>query len=274
MSRQVLPTLRFVPTDALVLHEDADPRRVDRLMDRLGADTILRNPPVVAALGDGRYVVLDGANRVSSLCRLGIAHALVQVVDYDEVELSTWHHLITGMDLDRLLAALRGIQGARLTASDLDTAREMLARRRALAFVVLPQDAVCLVENGQSLRDGARILLDISNAYRGAADIHRIRVDSLIAVETMFENVTALLVYPPFTPADILALARDAAKVPTGITRHIIPGRVLRVNMPLARLSEARSLEEKNSWLDAWMLRKMAEKSVRYYAESTYSFDE
>ena len=62
------PDLRIVPVSDLLLHEDVDLERVARLLDRLSADGILRNPPIVASLdGSDRYLLLDGANRVSAI---------------------------------------------------------------------------------------------------------------------------------------------------------------------------------------------------------------
>ncbi len=55
-----LPDLRIVPGAALLLHEECDSERVERLVGRLGAEGILRNPPVVAALDGQGYVVLGG----------------------------------------------------------------------------------------------------------------------------------------------------------------------------------------------------------------------
>lgn len=274
MSAPTLPTLRFVPAESLILHEDADPRRVAKLVERLRVEATLRNPPIAAPLGDDRYVVLDGANRVSALRVLDIAHPIVQVVAYDEVELSTWHHLVTGLDWPTLWDALCAVRGVRLTRVDLLTAREALVRRRCLAFIVSPADEVFILDNGSSFQDSARLLLDISNTYRGGGAIHRIRLDTVRAVGGMVDDITAILVYPRFTHQDILALARADARVPTGITRHIIPGRVLRINLPLVTMSDTRPLADKNAWLEAWVHSKIADRSVRFYAESTYSFDE
>ncbi|MCW5880573.1 MAG: hypothetical protein KIS91_06535 [Anaerolineae bacterium] len=274
MSAPALPALRFVPAASLVLHEDADPRRVEKLVERLRAEAILRNPPIVASMGDARYVVLDGANRVSALRALAVAHPVVQVVDYDQVELSTWNHLVTGLNWTAFFDALRAVPGVRLTPTTLLTARETLVRRRCLAFVVSPSDEVFTLDNGSSFEDSARLLLGISNIYRGDGAIHRIRLDSVRTLSGMYDRITAILVYPRFTHQDILDLARADARVPTGITRHIIPGRVLRLNLPLTGLADPRPLAEKNAWLDALVRDKFANHSVRFYAESTYSFDE
>ena len=103
-----IPDLLIVPADALLLHEDVDIRRVEPLVERLRMDGLLKNPPVVAPVAgrdaDGcenrRYVILDGANRTTALWKLGAPHHLVQVVDYREVELGTWGHLVADIFID------------------------------------------------------------------------------------------------------------------------------------------------------------------------------
>ncbi|MFN8470657.1 MAG: hypothetical protein U0822_00430 [Anaerolineae bacterium] len=274
MSNPEMPILRIVPTSSLVLHEDADPRRVERLTRRMREDGIIKNPPIVTPLSDQRYVVLDGANRVSGLWALGAPHAIVQVVNYDQVELDTWYHLITHVDRDALFDAIRRVPGVRLAATPLDAARRALDERTISAYLVCPGGDAYGIANGHSLADEARILVDISNIYRGAANIQRVRIDDMYALTRMYDEVAALLVYPPFTRADILSLAESKAKVPTGITRHVIPGRALRLNLPLSLLEGPGTVEEKNTWLTQWERERLAAKAVRYYAESTYLFDE
>ncbi len=274
MSNQEMPILRIVPTASLILHEDADPRRVERLTRRLREDGVIKNPPIVTPLPDGRYVVLDGANRVSGLWAIGAPHAIVQVVNYDHVELDTWYHLITHMGRASLFDAIRRVPGVRLTDVSLDDARAALDERAISAYLVCPGGDAYSIANGSSLTDEARILVDISNIYRGVANIHRVRIDDMFALTRMYDEVAALMVYPPFTRADILALAQSQAKVPTGITRHVIPGRALRLNLPLSLLEGPGSLDEKNAWLIQWEREQLAAKAVRYYAESTYLFDE
>jgi len=82
------------------------------------------------------------------------------------------------------------------------------------------------------------------------------------------------VVFPIHTKDDLVALAQVGAVLPAGITRHIIPGRALRVNAPLDLMHEDRPLDEKQAWLDAWLRARRADRGVRYYAEPTFLFDE
>jgi hypothetical protein len=81
-------------------------------------------------------------------------------------------------------------------------------------------------------------------------------------------------VYPPFTPGDIREHALHDAKLPTGITRHILAGRALRLNMELRFLWSDTTLSEKNRWLSEWARHKLQASEIRFYPESTFLFDE
>ena len=71
-----------------------------------------------------------------------------------------------------------------------------------------------------------------------------------------------------------MELAERGKFVPTGITRHIISHRALRVNVPIALLCGDDPLEEKNEWWHEQIKSKLALNQIRLYQESTYLFDE
>lgn len=272
--REDIPTLRVVPLGELVLHEEIDPQRAQGLKERIRADGVLKNPPIVAPLGVGKYVVLDGANRVAGLGALGVRDAVVQVVDYDKVKLDTWNHLVTGIDRQVMLQAITQVPEIDVRLSDLETARRLWASREILAYIVCPNLDVCLVDAPGGLPQSSRALLDLASAYRGRATIYRVQTDDIDELMSYYDNVAAVIIYPPFQPADILELARNSAKLPTGVTRHVIPRRALRINMALDFLAADTPVAKKNAWLQEWIRRKLRDKEVRFYEEPTFLFDE
>ncbi|MFQ5856612.1 MAG: ParB N-terminal domain-containing protein [Anaerolineae bacterium] len=270
-----VPVLRIVLVKNLVLHEETDPRRVEGLMHRIREDGLLKNPPVVAPMSEaGHYVVLDGANRAAALAGLGIRDAVVQVVDYDTVQVDTWNHLVAGVGDEALFEAIRSIPDIDMRGADLETARRLWRERAVLAYVVGRDGDVYIIEAGENLQQSAQLLNRMADVYRGEAMIYRVQTDDTGEMLSYYDDVAATIIYPPFQPADILNLASNSAKLPTGITRHIIPRRALRVNIRLELLAEDRPLTEKNAWLETWLRRKLQNKEVRYYEEATFLFDE
>ena len=79
--------LRIVPLDQILLHEAHHEKRVRRILTAVRDDGFLRNP-ITVTKHEGRYVQLDGATRVIALQEMGIHHIVVQVVSYEDPEIS------------------------------------------------------------------------------------------------------------------------------------------------------------------------------------------
>jgi len=276
-----LPDLRIVPTEALVPHERADESRTGRLSERLKKSGVLKNPPIVTeavATEQGpRHVVLDGANRVSVARHLGWPHLLVQVVRYDSpgVELRTWHHALSGFPYERLERELARIEGLTLRHEKVGAARALIARREAIAYVVSDADEALTLFGDHGLYERNALLNAVVDLYRDRVPFHRATRDTYAEAHARYPDVTALVVFPRFHPEEILEIALNDARLPAGITRHVIAWRALRVNLSLDLLADAgRTVEEKNRWLSAWMEERTLQKNVRFYEESTVLFDE
>ena len=80
------------------------------------------------------------------------------------------------------------------------------------------------------------MLQRLTSVYNGKSVFHRVKSDRMADLLDLFDNVTALIRFPSYVPEEIMRLADDGYKLPTGITRHIIHGRALRVNLPLSVL--------------------------------------
>lgn len=274
--QRATPDLRIVPTGDVIPHEHHDGQRLDPLVERLEADGRLLNPPVVAELGGDKYVVLDGANRVTALAQLAILHCLVQVVPYKRpfIDLHTWHHAITGMDVAALDTQVAAIDGLEANEADLIHAQAQLARRVLVCYYVRADGSVVKLEGSRELHERTAMLNHVVNVYLESGRLHRTNSEDIGELQTLFPGLAALVVFPSYEPAEILELAGDGEKIPPGLTRHVIHGRALRVNYPLEALRAGGSLSEKNDALATWMQDKMAQKRVRFYAESTFLFDE
>lgn len=278
---QTLPDLRFVPVESLVPHEQYDEQRLQSLARRLREQAVLKNPPVVAPLpangGAPRFMVLDGANRSTAARAAGLPHMLVQVVEYPGpgVELSTWYHALGGFGRPELEAALARIPGLSSRAASLMHARAMLARREALAFVAYDRDQALALHGGGDIEERNALLNQVVDRYGTGCRFYRVAADSVEQAREAHPDVTAIVVFPHFEPVEILELATSGARLPAGITRHLIRWRALRLNVPLERLADpGRTLEQKTAWLEGWLRDKVASRQVRFYEEPTVLFDE
>jgi hypothetical protein len=126
----------------------------------------------------------------------------------------------------------------------------------------------------EDLAARATLLNSIAKTYKGLATIYRVQTDRMEDLLPYYGNVAAVIIYPRFTPSDILELTRNAAKLPTGITRHVIPRRALRVNLPLSTLTSDLPIGEKNRVFKEQVADMLKAGRIRHYQESTYLFDE
>lgn len=274
---QALPVLEILPVVAMYPHEDFDPRRVERLGARLVEEGQLKNPPVVTLIPHSeRYVVLDGANRVMAFQYLGIPHIVAQVVSYDDpgVSLETWHHVVCGIDWEMLLGDLQHIDGLQAISCSQDAGRLAVADGSAAAYLMNSHFISKLVFFGDPQAEAMRMLHAIVGAYRGRADIIRASNDIWEIQEPCYPDISMLVVFRRLKPADILDAGMGSLKIPSGLTRHVIQTRALNINIPVSVLATDQPLVQKQEWLACWWQEKLAGNSIRYYAESTFSFNE
>ncbi len=272
-----LPDLRMLPSSNLVTHEDCDPRRVEKLSQRIKQEGVFKHPPIVAEIpGTDRFVVLDGANRTTAVQSLGMPHIVAQLVHYEEPEvvLDTWYHVVAGMPVDDFEGALTQVTGLELELVSLDDARQALAAQRAAAYIVCESGVRIAVNTRGLLCPDVRLLTDIVSAYRGQSDIFRASNDLWEKQKPYYPGITALVIFPRLCPLDVIEAARSGEKVPTGITRHIIAQRALNINIPLWILAVDWSLARKEQWLHDWLMERMSSDAIRYYSESTFTFNE
>jgi ParB-like nuclease family protein len=271
--------LRFVPLDRMLLHEEDDPYRTKRLMLMIQHDGKLRNPPLVAEKDD-YYIVLDGATRTTALREMGFRDVLVQIVDYyaETIQVRAWNHVLAGLPHNRVLATLADVEGITLQQVDADTACRMLETREIIACVVMRNGQwFAALADGEQQPDNNRradLLCRLVAEYRGKTEVHRTVEADLPALINEYPYLTAVIVFPSFTPAELTQLAVNGAKVPMGITRHVVVGRALGLDVPLEMLTEAQSLEAKNAWLNDQILGRLKANKVRLYQEPVFVFDE
>jgi len=275
MQPEPLPSLQLVPLDHCVLHESVDPQRVTRLAQRLATDNLLRNPPIVARYaGSDRLMVLDGATRTTAMNQLGFESLPVQLVNYPDprIELHTWAHLLYNVNTHSLMRALRAINGLHLRPVAPEAAQNCVRERALLCSLISADGDAWALEGGGSLPEEARLLDLVFQCYARRATIQRLPHDEQLTA-TRLPAGTIAAIFPRYTKLDLLELTHAGGILPAGITRHTIPGRVLRLNVPLDAL-RSRPLEAQQAWFSAWVAERIAAGRARLYTEPTWLFDE
>ena len=153
-------------------------------------------------------------------------------------------------------------------------ARALLARREALAFVAYADGGTDTLHGGADIAGRNELLNRVVDTYRDRQRYFRVATDEFDDANERHPGITALVVYPHFEPAEVAELATTGARLPAGITRHVIRWRALRLDVPFERMASSESLAEKSRWLADWLAEKTSARRVRFYEEPTVSFDE
>lgn len=262
------PNLRIVGIEAVLPHEKGDFQRSQPLIALLKQADYFTNPPVVADLAGDKYIIMDGSNRHISMKSLGFKHIMVQIAEYDSdfVELGVWQHIVANWDAQRFLRMLDALDQIEVRDGwDSKAAAQVLLRDGPVYSIRAVVDS--LAQRNATLRR-------VVESYHRNAALYRTPLTDPGLIWSMFPSGVALVMFPPYQPQDIIDAALQAAFLPPGVSRHIIHGRALNLNYPMDRLRAPLPLASKNEQLQDWLRAQYAKRSVRYYAEGTYHFDE
>lgn len=256
----LVPPLHVVPLERILPHEEYDPLSVERLADRIEAEGTQRNPVICVETEDDALVVLDGATRTEALRRLGVRHAVVQVVDGAAVTLETWHHVVRGGRPTTVMDRIATRPGLILTHGD-DTPR------------VNPAAGTPVTVLGEGLSPNT-VLSTLVDGYIGRWRVSRIIDPDPDVVTTRFPDWSAIVEFPRLQVEQVMKAALSRDLLPAGITRFLVPERVLRLDADLTMLRSRSSLETKQQALDALILARSRAGRVRRYEETVVILDD
>ena len=102
----------------------------------------------------------------------------------------------------------------------------------------------------------------------------RVNHEDVESLRSHHSHFGALVSFPDFSKEEVRAVAEVGGRLPSGLTRVLVPRRVLGFNLQLPLLKSHLPLEEKRRWLAEEIQHKVAEHKVRYYQEPTFVFDD
>jgi hypothetical protein len=278
-SQPTFPVLRILPIEKLVPHEYSDTERTQALQERLLADGILRNPPIVAPLqnADGEYLVLDGANRTNALKMMKVPHILVQIVSQggSGFELSTWNQVVLGIRPEKLISILKDIKEVDLIKGLNPGFQKDGIDKTNLVQVHLPFGGTYFVHsNSPNLRIKVNLINLILSRIRQYARLDRTNLDVGDVLTDLHTDLAGLITFPCYKFEQVVQLAKHGQLIPSGITHFSISPRALRVNYMISDLRSDKSLTEKNELLMEWTKGLVSMNRLRLYSETTVMFDE
>jgi hypothetical protein len=263
--------LALLRSSEIFLHEECEDNRYSKLIDRFRNEQVLFNPLIVGK-HNREYFLIDGANRFEALKRLGMKTILAQVVDYSskDVTLKSWYHLVRGLSFTALKKYLsdnkikfRKILKAGIKKIPVGSVGVLTHKNE---FYILFFDTL--------LKNYLSSLCKLNKFYETKYRYDRIDSDSDLKSIQSTRDDGLIFLYPDFTKNHIQKIAKSNVKLPAGISRHLIPNRVLHIKYPLMNLKSDRNITQKDSELQELIKKKMEYKKVRLYREPILIFDE
>jgi len=269
-------SLELVPVANVTPHEAVDEKRVQRLVQRLQEEGRLVNPPVTT-FWNGRYVILDGATRYAAFRQMGYRDIIVQVVPPHQpgLELHTWYHAISHEErpVAELLAELEQIEGVRLLPLAEKELRTALADSETLCYFLDRHGRAVLVQD-TGIRERLDVMNELVTTYGRWGSVERTMLTDVPRLLAQFPQMQAVAVFPQFVPDEVFDAASNGRFLPAGLTRFLIPARILRLNADLERLKKVEPLAQKRAWFAQFLADKLTRSRLRYYQEPVILLDE
>ena len=268
--------ISLVDIDALRPHEEVIDHLVKSLSDAVKGQGIVRDPLIV---DEDKYVILDGMHRYSSLKLLGCRFAPCCLVDYSNplIRIGSWFRLFSVNEADGL--ARQVMPDSEISCANL----EMNAKQ-------LDPDYHTIILTKSGTRYSLHQSRDPTEFTRTAIALEQAIVTLGYHVDYQTEDVALqclksgkvdlVIRVPIFTKQQITDFGVQGLLLPHKVTRHILPSRPLRVDIPLDMLTKRGATEqEANRELDELLSARRAQErppgSVvdgRRYEEETLVF--
>ena len=266
-----LSALRIVNLKSLIPHELADFRRIESLSKRIARDGHVKHPIVVGKLANtNRFLILDGSTRASAIKMLTFADALVQIVDFQspEVKIETWKHLILETTKEEIISEIKRLNLDVASVSKDETLAALNEKRIISCFLIGNEEGLIVSDGGPNLENQIRELKKLLSACYKKPRVYCADYEECCNLGRRVPDGAAVAHFlPTFGKEEILAMASRGILLPVGVTRFIVPQRILRVDISNEVLASDVSLEEKNLFLSELIRYRLENKKMRLYQE-------
>jgi hypothetical protein len=232
--------ISLIQIEELKPHEEIIPDAVHALTEEIRLQNEVRDPLIVDRHS---LVILDGMHRHSSLKELGCHFAPCCLLDYDDpqIKVGSWYRVMTSNDPEKNVESVLEALHVDYSKKDSTSPKNVVVLTGMLFFQL-----------NQTIDDfsKARLAVDIEKAMvqRG----YEVRyVPDTIGDDLRMINANVVIPLPTFTKAAVRKIAITKRLLPHKATRHVIPSRPMRLDIPLELLIEKASTEDINKRVDA-----------------------
>lgn len=255
---KLLRELTILEIEDLLTHEETISKNLLLLKEAMLNIGQLVDPLIVDSK---TKLVLDGNHRKKVLELIKCPRAACQMVDYGrpDIEVGTWCPVSEVVKYDALKKA-----GVVVEQVDFEAGMKAVSSNKApYLFANKKASSYCLVNPGTYSLDE---LIEEQRKIISALGEEKFVYISDNTAHTHLDANLSVLFRRPFTKEEIIRRAKSNVPFPPKSTRHVIPNRIIRLNMRLGWLHESGS--SAHAYLKRMLHDRVYENSVRYYPES------
>jgi hypothetical protein len=265
----MIDKLRIISADRITAFESHSPERAEKLAQEILHDGKLKNPVLVCTLGD-KFLILDDVSILEALRLLDVVHIPVQVADVGGLSVHPWQRVVENWhEGDLLEFCARFPRQVRVLASP----QEELSRHDA--EVHFKNKAVYRLSfSSSSVLVRADICAKFCSCMAAGHKSFRTKLNHRDADPLRaFARASAAFFPPVFTIAELAAMALRDIRLPQGIVRIDLPGRLLGIDYSLTILQENVSPDDKEAFLKHLIHMRMSSDRIAYYNGAVFMFN-
>jgi len=257
LAEDIINKLQIIPLEKLHPHEEIIPYNLQKLREAMLNLGRLVDPLIVDSK---HYIVIDGNHRRKVLEAIECPNAACQVVDYEspEIKLGTWFPVSKTIRPEEI----KVLKGEKV---DFETGNVAIQKMEATFMYVkkMNGEKECYLydSNEKSVQGVMAQQRKFITSLEGR-DLQYVADDKtgeyLDAGYAVFQRRI-------YTKNEIVAEAVAGRVMPPKSTRHVIPDRIIRLNLHLGWLSE--SPEVAKQLMDDSLKKRLNEGSIRRYVE-------
>ena len=242
LAEQMLKNLEVREVKALLSHEQVISHNLKRLKEAMLNIGHLVDPMIV---DNKTGVVLDGNHRLKVLEIIECPHATCQVVDYmnEEIKVGTWFPSVS-LKPEQIFR----LDSLKHEKVDYEAGKEAVNGLKA-PFMIMSGTECHLIN------PGSYKLMEMVEEQNYVFSLLEKGVVDYIPDEEMANQMKSKTVFyrRSYTKEEIIKTAQAHTPLPPKSTRHLIPGRIIRLNMKLGWLhrSKEEAAEELRRMLDS-----------------------
>lgn len=238
----------------LNLHEEVIESLLESLADSIEEEGVIRDP---VAVDSDTKVVLDGMHRVTAIKMLGYDKIPVCCIDYRDprVKIGTWSRVFRGLSMESLLDFCKDLSFD-VEECELGKIDEMFSDRRFELILASQDECYSLSRGSDSIKKIYEFASEIEKSLKMEGFTPEYRVEEGILNKLEPDDIA--LVVPPAKKEEVIEVATSGTVFPHKMTRHVIPARPLRIDLPLDYLEE--DIRE----VDRRLLDRLKEREVKH----------